>query len=367
VDLASPLAPVNNLARVLDGVVFADVFGRETLPPITRAEAMAVPAVARARHIICGTVGAVPLRRYAKDGSPRAEQGWAAQTAGTVPVYHRHVWTADDLLFYGWSCWSRVNGTPDPRTGRAEPLRMDRIPWGRWSVDEVGRVYVAHPLTGEHVLVDQSTVTLIPGPHEGILTGAASTIRHAADLQRAALSAAMHPAAYLVLKQVQGVPLKYSDPDPEANSVERTLADWRAARAANGGVGFVPLGLELDEVGTFDRHLLTEGRNAAAVDVARICSLPADLLDASGPASLTYSNARDNDVRAIQYGVGFYLRAISAVLSMDAVTVHGESVRFDLEDWLEDPVPGAVPATRAQADSAPPSSSTPAPDPEVSE
>jgi hypothetical protein len=347
VDLASPLAPVNNLARVLDGVVFADVFGREVLPPITRAEAMAVPAVARARHIISGTVGAVPLRRYHRDGkTPLSDQGWAAQTAGTVPVYHRHVWTADDLLFYGWSCWSRTNGAD------GKPLAMDRIPWGRWSVDEVGRVYVAHPITGEHVLVDQSTVVLIPGPHEGILTAAASTIRHAADLQRAALSAAQHPAAYLVLRQTQGAPLLQSSDDPTVNTVDATLADWRKARAANGGVGFVPLGLEVSELGTFDKHLLTEGRNAAAVDVARICSLPADLLDASGPASLTYSNARDNDVRAIQYGVGFYLRAISAVLSMDAVTAHGQSARFDLEEWLEDPVPGAVPATRAQADQA---------------
>jgi hypothetical protein len=349
VDLASPLAPVNDLARVLDGVVFADVFGAGVPLPVTRAEAMAVPSVARARHIICGTVGAVPLRRYDKGGEPLADQGWAAQTVGSVPVYHRHVWTADDLLFYGWSCWSRVNAAADPRTGRAEPLRMDRIPYGRWSVDEVGRVHVADPVTGDHKLVDQSTVVLIPGPHEGILTAAASTIRHAADLQRAATMAAQHPAAYLVLEQVQGTPLKYSSDDPEEVTVSSTLADWRAARKAGGGVGFVPTGLKAHELGTFDKHLVTEGRNAAAVDVARICSLPADLLDASGPASLTYSNARDNDVRAIQYGVGFYLRAISAVLSMDAVTPRGQSARFDLEDWLEDPVPAAAPARPAVA------------------
>lgn len=341
VDLASPLAPVNNLARVLDGVVLQDVFGAGVSMPVTRAEAMTVPAVARARHIIAGTMGAVPIRRYGRDGQPLADQGWASPTVGTVSMFHRHLWTADDFLFYGWSCWARVNSAPDPRTGRTEPLRMDRIPWGRWSVDEVGRVMIDNG-TGVHVLVDQRSVILLPGPHEGILTAAAVTIRHAADLQRAAATAARTPAAYMALRQVQGAPLKLRSADPEEVTVETTLADWRAARAGlGGGVAFVPLGLVAEELGTFSEHLLTEGRNAAAVDVARVTSLPADLLDAAGPSSLTYSNARDNDVRAIQYGVGLYMRSLSAALSMDAVTPRGQTVRFDLDEWLESPIPAA--------------------------
>ena len=336
VDLASPLAPVNNLARVLDGVVFADVFGREVLAPITRAEALAVPAVARARHIIAGTVARIPLRAYRGGKLLDPQPAWINNTGGQVSAYHRALMTADDLLFYGWSCWSKVNGSD------RQPLRMDRIAYGRWSVDKVGRVYVEHPVTEQHVLVDQSTVQLIPGPHEGLLHSAATTIRHAADLQRAASMAARHPAAYLVLSQQQGTPLKYESTDATEVTVSSTLKDWRAAREAGGGVGFLPLGLKAEELGTFDKHLVTEGRNAAAVDVARVCSLPADLLDAAGESSLTYANSRDNDVRAIQYGVGLYLSAISAVLSQDSVTPHGQEVRFDLEDWLEDPIPASA-------------------------
>jgi hypothetical protein len=211
--------------------------------------------------------------------------------------------------------------------------------------------------------VDQRTVVLLPGPHEGVLTAAASTIRHAADLQRAASTAARHPAAYLALKQVQGTPIPYESDDPEVVTVVSTLASWTAARnSPNGGVGFVPLGFEIQELGTFSEHLLTEGRNAAAVDVARVTSLPADLLDAAGPSSLTYTNARDNDVRAIQYGVGLYMRSLSSALSMDAVTPHGQSVRFDLDDWLESPLP-AAPGTRPPAAPAPdqPAPEDPAP------
>jgi hypothetical protein len=332
-DLASPWAPAHSLTRVLDGVVFAEVMGTRVLP-VSRAEAMAVPAVARARHIICGTAARIPLRTYrgeqVLDGD-KAPAWKRAATASAVPAYHRDLWTFDDLLFHGWSCWARTNDA----AGRL-PLSFDRIPMGRWSVDEAGRVLVANGL-GEHKLVDQRTVCLIPGPHEGILTAAAGTIRHAADLQRAAAMAAKHPAAYLVLQQTQGTPLPYASEDPNVVTVQSTLGDWRVGREAGGGVGFVPLGLEAKELGTFDQHLVTEGRNAAAVDVARVCSLPADLLDAAGPSSLTYATTRDNDQRAVQYGVGLYLSAVSARLSQDDVSPHGQTERYALEDWLEDP------------------------------
>lgn len=345
VGLQSPWTPSPALAQVLGGTVFADVFGPTMPIPVTRAEAIQVPAVARARHVIAGTVARIPLHGYRRGQLlPDTDVPWIASTSATTAPYHRLLWTADDLLFYGWSCWSRTNGAD------GYPLRMDRIPMGRWGLDEVGRVTMPDA-QGVHQLVDQRTVVLIPGPHEGILTAAAGTIRHAADLQRAAAQAARHPAAYLYLRQVSGSPLKHSSTDPEEVTVTSTVADWHAAREGlNGGVAFVPLGLEVGELGTFDAHLLTEGRNAAAVDVARVCSLPADLLDAAGPSSLTYATTRDNDQRAIQYGVGLYLSAISAALSQTGtgpglgVTPLGQEVRFDLESWLEDPTQ-AAPAT----------------------
>lgn len=346
-ELASPWAPTTNLAPVLQGTVLADVFGAGIPRPVTRAEAMAVPAVARARHIICGTVARIPLRAYRAgqvlEGA--AAPAWMrAATSSSVPAYHRDLMTADDLLFHGWSCWARTNDA----AGR-EPLRVDRVPMGRWSVErDTGRVLVADGL-GVHRLVDQRTVILIPGPHEGILTAAAGTIRHAADLQRSAAAAAKHPSAYLVLRQVKGTPLLYESDNPADVTVQSTLADWRIGREAGGGVAFLPEFLEADELGGYDAHLLTEGRNSAAVDVARVCSLPADLLDAAGPSSLTYQTTRDNDLRAIQYGVGLYLSSISARLGQDDVTTYGTTVRYAVEDWLEDPTGSGGPAAPVAA------------------
>lgn len=340
-DLASPFAPRPNH---LQGVVWSDIFGTPANAPLDRAAAMTIPAVARGRNIICGTVGRIPLAAFR--GTTRltgeAEPSWINSTSGALPAYHRNMWTADDHLFYGWSCWARMNDA----AGRT-PLKMDRIPMGRWSLDDAGRVKLDRG-DGVHELVDQRTVCLIPGPHEGILVFGQRALRHYRDLMDAVARAAETPAANVVLQQESGTPLLYTSDDPNVVTISTLLADWRGARKKDGGgVGYVPPGLKAIEMGTFDAHLLESGRNAAAVDIARLMSLPADLLDAASEASLTYSNARDNDVRAIQYGVGLYLTAISAALSQDAITPHGQTVRFDLEDWLEDPTPQPVPARPA--------------------
>jgi hypothetical protein len=47
---------------------------------------------------------------------------------------------------------------------------------------------------------------LIPGPHEGLLTDGASTLRHAADIEKSAHNAARFPTAYIGLKQTSGTP-----------------------------------------------------------------------------------------------------------------------------------------------------------------
>jgi hypothetical protein len=70
------------------------------------------------------------------------------------------------------------------------------------------------------------------------------------------------------------------------------------------------------------------------VDVARHASIPSDLIDATvSESSLHYSTSRDNDRRAIDYGFGFYMSAISARHSQDDVTPRGQHIAFDLERW----------------------------------
>jgi hypothetical protein len=357
VGIASPFSTSTNLARVALSELFPDLL---TAAPLDRAQAMAVPAVARARHIIAGTIARIPLRAYRGDTvlAGPDEPSWISSTSGQMSPYHRLLWTVDDLIFYGWSCWSRVNSTMAPNF----PLQMDRLPMGAWAFDDAGRVLIDRGDGAGFVRPEPNSVFLIPGPHEGLLSFGQGAIRHARDLQKAAGTAARHPAAMLVLRQVGGQPLT-----PEQKA--QLISDWAMAREGeNGGVAYLNQSMEAQELGTFDQHLVVEGRNAAAVDVARAASIPADLIDASpAHADLTYQNSRDNDRRFVDYGLGLYISAISGAASQDGITPRGQRVAFDIEAWLAGTVPGqptppAPPAPAAVVTSPPiPQQPTPAP------
>jgi hypothetical protein len=349
--VVSPWSNQDNLARVVLADLFPDL---AQLSPLDRAQAMAVPAMARARHIICGTIARIPLRGYRGDTvlDGPAEPSWIESTSGQASPFHRMLWTTDDLVFYGWSAWSRQNGAD------GFPLQADRIPMGQWAFDDAGRVLVDQLDGAGFRYAAPNSVVLIPGPHEGLLTFGQHALRHARDLQRAAGTAARHPAAMLVLKQTGGEALS-------KDKRRELIAEWAAARdGENGGVAYLNQAMEAQELGTFSEHLVVEGRNAAAVDIARDASIPADLIDASpAHADLTYQNSRDNDRRFIDYGVGLYMSAISGALSQDGVTPRGQRVAFDLETWLTGTVPGqpAAAPTPPPAPAVPQSPATPAP------
>jgi hypothetical protein len=353
--LHSPWSPHSDH---LEQIVIADIIGGAVPRPLTRSEAMRIPAVARARHIIAGTIARIELGAYRGDERiDRAEQpGWIAATDGPLSPFHRMLWTIDDLFFYGWSLWTVTARAADSSGGF--PLRMDRVPMGRWDLErDTGRVLTYQPVPG-HPLAPYTlqpapprSVVLIPGGTEGLLADGQPTLKHANDLQRSAHNAGRHPTAYLGLKQTSGQPLKRRSDDTSEVTVETILADWRQARnnPEGGGVAWLG-GVEPVELGTFAEHILESGRNAAAVDIARHASIPADLIDASvTESSLHYSTSRDNDRRFIDYGLGLYTSATTARLTQNDVTPNGQRVAFDIEQWLKGaaPMPGQTPTEAA--------------------
>lgn len=347
VALGSPWAPDNHLASI----VVEDILGVCRPGPPTRAEAIRVPAVARARGIVCTTIARIELGAYRGDTrlDTTTEPTWLHAADGPMSPFHRMLWTADDLLFYGWSCWQvtareTIDGVPDA----GFPQRMERLrPLVDWRFEpDTGRVLRSTPAGGWRV-ANLREVVLIPGPHEGLLVEGAPAVSHARDLQRSAHNAARFPSAYLGLKQTSGAPLRRRSDDPDEVTVETVIRDWRNARLNPDGGGVAWLGgVEPVELGAFAEHLVTQGRNAADVDVARHAYIPADLIDATVPeSSLHYSTSRDNDRRAIDYGLGAYMSALSGRLSQNDVTPRGQRIAFDLEQWLHGaaPLPGQTP------------------------
>lgn len=296
----------------LTAIVWADLIGDE-FRPVTRAAAMAVPAIARQRHLICGTLARLPLVSMSGDTVDADQPSWLTRTDSAVSTYHRHLWTADDLLFYGWSLWSRTL-----KAGTTFPLDAVRVPWERWAFDKVGNVLV------DNRPVKAAEVILIPGAHEGIVNFGGGPIRRAIDNANSASNAARNPSAYLEL-HYEG------EEELTDTQIDSVIARWAAARRGeNGGVSFTGRNMKLIEHGTHESHLLIEGRNADAVDMSRLVSSPAAMADATNAgASLTYETADGRNGEFIDYGVSLYTEPIAARLSLDDCVARGHRVAFD--------------------------------------
>lgn len=315
----------------LSTIVWSDVFGELDTLPITRAEALAIDAVARARDLLCSTIARCPLAVYRGDVELTGTDApsWTYRTDTDVPTYHRMLWTVDDLLFTGWSLWSVRTGAD------GQILDAARVPRELWSFDTTGRVQY------DGQLVDAGTVRLIAGPHEGILSRNARALRSAAALDRAYLSSASSPTPDVELHQSDGMPLTRDE-------IDQLLADWRTARAAPGGaVAYTPAGIDVKTHGQTSEQLLIAGRNAAAVSVARICGVPAALLDAtSAGASLEYETVDGRNRQFLDYSIDLFMSPVEACLSTDAWVPRGTRVGFARSVLTELGDPGTGTETR---------------------
>jgi hypothetical protein len=313
VGIESPFPHVSELSTI----VWADLTGGD-FTPLTRAGAMSIPALARQRHQLCGTSARCPL--VVMEGAtpvPQTGAHWTTRTDGQMSPYHRMLWTVDDLLFSGWSLWRTTRGYAT--AGTPPLLSADRIPMERWEAErETGFIKV----DGEYV--DALDVILIPGPHEGILNFGASALRRMLDNLDAAANAARNPSAYLELHYT-------GDETLTDTEIDTHIQRWADARhGLNGGVAWTNKVLEVREHGTHESHLLIEGRNADAVDASRLVSSPAAMADATNAgASLTYETTAGRNTQFIDYGVGLYMDAIAARLSMDDVVPRGQRTAFD--------------------------------------
>jgi hypothetical protein len=227
--------------------------------------------------------------------------------AGQSPWW-RLTWTVDDLIFYGLSVWYVTAWDADHRL----PLRMARLPWGCWGVSDTGQITDTdgHPLPAEDVRV-------LAGPHEGILNFAQRTIRAAASLEASAQDIAKRPFR-VELHQTSDITLTQAEKSDLVAATRQALQD-------NNGVLFTNSAIETKDHPIDSADLLIDARNASAVDVARMVSLPAAMIDATtAGASLTYETTQGRNAQWIDSSLILYTRAIESRLSMDDVVTQGQ-------------------------------------------
>lgn len=295
----------------------SDILGADVVRPVSRADAMRVPAIAKGRALICGPLARHPLAVYRGAERVSSQPPWLSRTDTSQSPEDRMLWTLDDLIFYGMSLWGVA------RTTRGQIMDAARVPVERWHID---------PSSLEILVNDQpvepGTHVLIQGPQDPLLDIAADDIR-AARAMTAAWKAR-------VTSPVPLVELHNTDPNAELmpDEIDELIESWETARQSGGATGYTPAQIETKVHGQASTELFVEGRNASRLDFANFLNLPASLLEGSqATATLTYSTSEGKRNELVDYSLGYWACPVESRLSADDVTTKGTRVAFDLS-WL---------------------------------
>jgi len=318
-DVTAALTPI----QITDSVY--NILGGSTNS--TRQLAMSVPAVARARGIICGTIGSLPLTTFNRlTGQYVDPQRVINQPDPRVAGFVIYCWLAEDIWLYGAGygqvldmyaatdggrvrAWTRIS--PERVTVDTDPRNIEIR---GYKVD--GK---AVPLNGVGSLIR------FDGPDEGLLHRAGKTIAAAVYLENAAVNYAKEPAPSMILKS--------SGTNLTSERISALLAAWKTARQSR-NTAFLNADIDLQEFGFDPQKLqLAEARQYVALELARACGIPAYFLSAES-TSMTYSNAVSERRSLVDFSLRPILKAIEERLSLPDFLPNPVMARFSLDDFL---------------------------------
>lgn len=293
---------------------------------VDRSSAMQVPAVARARNIIAGTISTLGLNSYNMITGAKVEgRKILEQPDPALPLSVTMAWTVEDLLFHGRSFWQVLEVNPeDGRPTQARRIDPTRVTFTTDldTQEIVNGFYIEGgllPATGVGSLI------MFSGIDEGILNRGGRTISTALKLEEAVQRMASEPNPTMVIKN-SGVDLP-----PE--QVSSLLAQWKQARATR-STAYLSGPLDVTTFGYDAGQMqLTESRLNTAAEIARMCNIPAWYINAES-ASATYSNVSQERRSLVDFSLRPYMSCIEERLTMVDVSPRGQEVRFDLDDYL---------------------------------
>lgn len=307
--------------------------GSGAAPRITRDEALSVPAVQKARNMVC-SIATLPLVQIGPEGQ-RVRNPLLEQLDPDVPNVVTIAQTVEDLFLYAIGWWEITQTNAE-----GFPVAITRRDPSSVRVDPPAGFHTQAPLPGGYdprgasVWIDgrqvpAARVIRFDSPNPGVLHVAGRPVKKAILLDQAALMYAEdpRPADYFT-------PKDGADPLPDED-IERELAKWRRMRR-HGGTGYVPASLLYNTVDSpSPRELqLVELERQAGLEIANAFGVDPEELGIS-TTTRTYANAVDRRRDRINDTLAPYMRAITDRLSMGDVTPRGHRVIWDLDDYLK--------------------------------
>lgn len=308
-------APTTNFAVDLS-TTLQDLYTSElTEIRISRKEALSVPAVMRARNLITGTLGTLPLHLHDADHR-QVPSSLLDQPETDLARSVTMTMTFEDLLFEGIAWW-RVrrfawNGYPGD-VERVHPSRVNVRPDGSVWID------------GSRVA--DTELIRFDSPNPSLLINSSRAIRTCLKLDAAASRYAAEPMPTGIFTPAEGA-------DPATDGVIKAmLNDWKAARNSS-ATAYVPAAVNYQALQWSPADLqLADARNHAVLEIARATGVDPEDLGVS-TTSRTYANAETRRLDLLDFTLGAYVSAVQDRLSMGDVTPRGYYARFKFDGFL---------------------------------
>lgn len=363
---------LDDRTSTLKSIVWSDLLGQEILEslPLTRDEAITVPAVSKARNLLVSTIAPWTLKALGTvevpaggdgtvrvvDSSPAGVEALAEEagefarqtvevptqpsflyrTNGAENPYQRMTWTIDDGIFYGVSLWTVLRGAKPQGQMYGPILFAERVPFEWWEIRALDGEYRVFLAPGgdwaEAGPLADDTYLLFDFPFEGLLNVGRRTVRGAVSQERAWVGRALNPIPLVDLHRT-------AEAELQDDEVDKMVDDWAAGRTSvNGAIGSTPPGIELKVYGEVSADLMVEGRNAVRTDVGSFLNIRASMLDGTqGIDSLTYTTNEGEKNAFYEIDLPFWTAPIEWRLSQDDVVPRGQRVRF--EKYQSTPTP----------------------------
>jgi HK97 family phage portal protein len=319
VDVAAANTPYNLQAAV--GGLF---YGAQTA---TREQAMSVPSVARARNIICSTIGSLPLETYNHFTKEHLDPNRVImQPDPRIAGSAIYAWIAEDLLFSGVAYGQVLDSYAASDNSRVRAWTRVAPNRVSYTLNANSTLITAYQIDGIEVPNSGvGSIIVFSGLDEGVLNRAGRTIRAAQELEKAAELYAKEPVPTMVLKS-NGTNLT-----PER--ITKLLESWKTARSTR-ATAFLNADVELTALGFDPAKLqLNEARQYLATEIARAVGIPASFLSAE-TTSMTYSTTVMERKALIDFSLRNIITPIEQRLSAADFVPNGVEVRFDIDDFL---------------------------------
>lgn len=298
-----------------------DIFGIEVpndpISPVTSISiksARQVPAVKRARDLICGTLGGIPLQLVDSENEIQFNN-LLDQPEDSVPRSVTFTRLYEDLLFYGIGWWKIVE-----TDYRGYPTKVQRVSPDRVTVTN-GVVYIDGKPT------QYNKVIRFDSPNGGLLNDGARAIKTLLRLEAAALKVAEDPAPQGYFTPTDGA-------DPlEDEEIVAMLTAWKSARQRS-STAYVPAALNYQSNAFNPEQLqMSAARDHAVKEIARLTGISSEDLSVS-TTSRTYFNAQSARQERINDVLSPFVNAVTDRLRMRDITPRGYSVRADFSGFL---------------------------------